>query len=223
MAGSLSASVQRVAVAFLILQFALSSLMAMASDADPEQDFCVADLATGTVVNGLVCKSPAGVTANDFVFHGLANPGNTENAAGSSVTPAFAAQFPGLNTLGISMARLDFAQGGLVPPHTHPRATEILFVVEGSLLVGFVSTDNQLFAATVNTGDVFVFPRGLLHFELNVGKGQATAIAALNSQNPGVQAQAAALFGSGISDVVLEKAFGLSEKAVEHIKSKFAS
>jgi quercetin dioxygenase-like cupin family protein len=223
MAGSLSARVQRVAVAFLMLQFALSSLMAMASDADPEQDFCVADLASGTVVNGLVCKSPAAVTANDFVFHGLANPGNTKNAAGSSVTPAFAAQFPGLNTLGISMARLDFAQGGLVPPHTHPRATEILFVLEGSLLVGFVSTDNKLFAVTVNAGDVFVFPRGLLHFELNVGKGQATAIAALNSQNPGVQAQAAALFGSGIRDVVLEKAFGLSEKAVEHIKSKFAS
>jgi hypothetical protein len=68
---------------------------------------------------------------------------------------------------------------------------------------------------------VFVFPRGLLHFELNVGEGQAIAIAALNSQNPGVQTQAAALFGSGISDVVLEKAFGLSEKAVDHIKSKF--
>jgi quercetin dioxygenase-like cupin family protein len=56
------------------------------------------------------------------------------------------------------MARLDFAQGGLVPPHTHPRATEILFVVEGSLLVGFVSISNQLFATTINTGDVFVFP-----------------------------------------------------------------
>jgi hypothetical protein len=38
-----------------------------------------------------------------------------------------------------------------------------------------------------------------------------------------VQAQAAALFGSGISDVVLEKAFGLSENAVEHIKTKFAA
>jgi hypothetical protein len=84
-----------------------------------------------------------------------------------------------------------------------------------------VSTNNKLFATTVNQGDVFVLPRGLLHFELNVGKGQATAIAALNSQNPGVQAQAAALFGSGISDVVLEKAFGLNEKAVDHIKSKF--
>jgi hypothetical protein len=79
-----------------------------------------------------------------------------------------------------------------------------------------------LFATTVNKRDVFVFPRGLLHFKLNVGKGQPTAIAALNSQNPGVQAQAAALFESGISDVLLEKAFGLNENAVEHIKAKFA-
>jgi hypothetical protein len=96
-----------------------------------------------------------------------------------------------------------------------------LFVLEGSLLVGFVNISNQLFATIINTGDVFVFPRGLLHFELNVGQGQAIGIAALNSQNPGVQAQAAALFGSGISDVVLEKSFGLSEKAVDHIKGKF--
>ncbi|CAK9864358.1 unnamed protein product [Sphagnum jensenii] len=221
-------------MAFLLLQIALSPMTAMASDADPEQDFCVGIVASTTIVNGLVCKSPATVTVNDFVFAGLATAGNTATGAGiwglpkTHVTPAFTAEFPGLNTLGISMARLDFAQGGLVPPHTHPRATEILFVVEGSLLVGFVSisnqlTDNQLFATTVNKGDVFVFPRGLLHFELNVGKGQATAIAALNSQNPGVQAQAAALFGSGISDVVLEKAFGLNGKAVEHIKAKFAA
>jgi len=137
------------------------------------------------------------------------------------VTPALAAEFPGFNTLGSSVARLDFAQGGLVPPHTHPWATEILFVVEGSLLVGFVSISNQLFAPSIDTGDVFVFPRGLLHFELNVGEGQAIAIGALSIQNPGVQAQAAALFGSGISEVVLEKAFGLREKAVDHIKSKF--
>jgi quercetin dioxygenase-like cupin family protein len=223
MAGSLSAHLYHVAVLLLVLQLALSTMMAVASDADPEQDFCVAELNSATLVNGLVCKSPAAVTANDFVFHGLATPGNTEHGPGSAVTPAFAAQFPGLNTLGISLARLDFAQGGLVPPHTHPRASEILFVLEGSLLVGFVSTENKLFAVTVNAGDVFVFPRGLLHFELNVGKGNAAAIAALNSENPGVQAQAAARCASGISDVVLEKAFGLSENAVKHIKTKFSA
>jgi hypothetical protein len=96
-----------------------------------------------------------------------------------------------------------------------------LIVLEGSLLVGFVSTSQKLFAATLNIGDVFVFPRGLLHFEINTGAGPALAIAALNSQNPGVQAQPAALFGSGIEDAVLEKAFGLTAAQVDQIKANF--
>jgi hypothetical protein len=91
-------------------------------------------------------------------------------------------------------------------------------VVEGSLLVGFVSTNETLYATTLQKGDVFVFPRGLLHFELNVCDGTATAIAALNSQNPGAQFQAVALFNSAISEAVLEKAFGLGEKAVQKIE-----
>ena len=34
-------------------------------------------------------------------------------------------------------------------------------------------------------GDVTLFPRGLLHFEINVGKVTADYLSALNSQNPG--------------------------------------
>ncbi|KAH9569044.1 hypothetical protein CY35_03G111800 [Sphagnum magellanicum] len=222
MAGSFSAHVRRVTVALFVLQLALLPMMAIASDADPEQDFCVADLNNPTIVNGLVCKNPALVTGTDFMSPLLAAPGNTNNPLGSNVTGAFAGAFPGafpgINTLGISMARLDFAKGGLVPPHTHPRATEIIFVVEGSLFVGFVSTDEKLYSTTLQQGDVFVFPRGLLHFELNVCDGTATAIAALNSQNPGTQIQAVALFNSNITEVVLEKAFGLGEKAVQKIE-----
>ncbi|GLT55214.1 hypothetical protein SLA2020_283570 [Shorea laevis] len=41
--------------------------------------------------------------------------------------------YAGLNTLGISLARIDFAPYGLNPPHIHPRATEILVVLEGTL------------------------------------------------------------------------------------------
>jgi hypothetical protein len=52
---------------------------------------------------------------------------------------------------------------------------------------------------------------------------KSSAASYFENVTPCYVAQAAALFGSGISDVVLEKAFGLSEKAVEHIKSKFAS
>ncbi len=43
-------------------------------------------------------------------------------------------------------------------------------------------------------------------------------IAALNRQNPRTQIQTVALFNSGISDVVLENAFGLGEKAVQKIQ-----
>ncbi len=86
------------------------------------------------------------------------------------------------------------------------------------MFVGFVSTNGTLFATTLQQGDVFVFPRGLLHFELNLCDGTATAIAALNSQNPGTQIQAVASFNSGISKMVLEKALGLGEKAIQKIK-----
>lgn len=80
--------------------------------------------------------------------------------------------FAGLNTLGISLVRIDHAPYGLNPPHTHPRATEILVVLEGSLYVSFITSnpDNKLFTKVLCKGDVFVFPEGLIHFQLNFGK-----------------------------------------------------
>ena len=99
-------------------------------------------------------------------------------------------QIPSLNTLGISLVRIDYAPYGQNPPHTHPRATEILVVLEGTLYVGFVAsnTENRLFTKVLNKVDVFVFPVGLIHFQFNVGKTNAIAIAiaGLSSQNAGV-------------------------------------
>lgn len=176
-------------------------------------------------VNGLACKNPKLATAADFFFSGLDKAGDTGNKVGSNVTLVNAARIPGLNTLGISLARIDYAAGGLNPPHTHPRATEILTVVEGSLLVGFVTSnpDNKLFLKTLNGGDVFVFPVGLVHFQFNAGKTPAVAIAALSSQNPGVITVANAVFGSkpGITDDVLTKAFQVDQGVIEDLKAQF--
>ncbi|XP_076917413.1 putative germin-like protein 2-2 [Bidens hawaiensis] len=137
--------------------------------------------------------------------------GNTTNDVGSNVTAVNVAQLPGLNTLGISMARIDFAPWGLNAPHTHPRATEILTVIEGSQLVGFVTSnpENRLFTKRLQKGDVFVFPEGLIHFQQNVGNGYALAIAALSSQNPGIITIANVVSGSNpdISADILAKAF----------------
>ncbi|KAA8523312.1 hypothetical protein F0562_009735 [Nyssa sinensis] len=53
--------------------------------------------------------TPAKVTVDDFVYSGLGIAGNTYNIVKAAVTQAFAAQFPGVNGLGISMAQLDLA------------------------------------------------------------------------------------------------------------------
>ncbi|GMP71643.1 hypothetical protein CsSME_00029973 [Camellia sinensis var. sinensis] len=215
-------------MAYTILLLGLLSLffyVALASDNSPLQDFCVADPTSQVLVNGLACRNPSMVQANDFFFSGLHMAGNTSNAVGSKVTPVSVAQIPGLNTLGVSMVRIDYAPMGINPPHTHPRATEILIILEGSLEVGFVTSNpnNRLISKVLQKGDVFVFPINLIHFQRNVGNGNVVAIAALSSQNPGVNTIANVVFGAkpDISTDVLAKAFQLDKNIVANIQSKF--
>ncbi|KAD6454067.1 hypothetical protein E3N88_08773 [Mikania micrantha] len=347
---------------FLILSLLLATCaIAFASDPSPLQDFCVADPKNSVLVNGVVCKDPKLVKADDFLFRGLNMMGNTSNDVGSNVTPVTVAdviilppvtpsslwskrsssrgslsslgnhqsrlprsfvnpldlglwftisvfssvsavvttagrhcvhiehfsdhtdrflpyllpvhsepfgqnytthcystcaetmllnnlnklnpyslndpqtnptrqdyptaELPGLNTFGISMARIDFAPMGINPPHMHPRASEILTVIEGRILVGFVTSnpENRLITKILEKGDVFVFPQGLIHFQKNLENKYAVAIAGLSSQNPGVITIANAVFGSNpdIPGDILAKAFQVDVKFVYQIQSKF--
>ncbi|XP_057983961.1 putative germin-like protein 2-1 [Malania oleifera] len=212
-------------VSIVFLAVALS--LASASDPSPLQDFCVAlnDTREAVFVNGKFCKDPKLATADDFFFSGLNVPGNTSNRLGSNVTLVNVDKLAGLNTLGISIARLDFAPYGLNPPHTHPRATELLTVLEGTLYVGFVTSNpnNRLITKVLHKGDVFVFPEGLIHFQFNVGETNAVAIAGLSSQNPGVITIANAVFGSkpSISSDVLTKAFQVDKKVINYLQAQF--
>ncbi|KZV14963.1 rhicadhesin receptor family protein [Dorcoceras hygrometricum] len=193
-----------------------------AADPDLLQDICVADLASDVRLNGFACKANA--TAEDFFFAGLSRPGVVNNSVGSQVNAANVLRIPGLNTLGVSLSRVDYAPGGLNPPHTHPRATEIVFVLDGEIEVGFITTANVLISKTIKKGEVFVFPRGLVHFQKNNGKVPAAAIAAFNSQLPGTQSIAATLFAASppVPDNVLTKAFQVGTKEIKKIKSRLA-
>ena len=175
-------------------------------------------------MNGKFCKDLATVTANDFFFSRLNIPGNTAaNKLGSSVSLVNVNKFPGLNTLGISLARIDFAPYGLNPPHTHPHSSELLVVIEGTLLVGFVTSNpNKLFTKVLNKGDVFVFPIGLIHFQFNIGETNALAFSGLSSQNPGLITLANAVFGSNppINPDVLVKAFQLDKSVVDYLQKQ---
>ncbi|KAL0542607.1 hypothetical protein IC582_017677 [Cucumis melo] len=210
---------------FSALFLLISLSICFASDPSPLQDFCVADPNSPVKVNGLVCKNPNLVEANDFFFSGLHVAKDTNTPTGSQVTPVNVVQIPGLNTLGISLVRIDYAPWGINAPHTHPRATEILTVLEGKLLVGFITSnpENRLITKTLRKGDVFVFPVGLIHFQQNIWHHRAVAIAALSSQNPGVITIANAVFGSkpDIPTDILAKAFQTDPATITKIQAKF--
>ncbi|KAJ9181403.1 hypothetical protein P3X46_009536 [Hevea brasiliensis] len=208
----------------LLVVFSLQCLLALASDPDPVQDFCIPNPKYGAIRTArftiLSCKNSSEATTDDFVFSGMKTAGNFSET-GLATIPVNPANFPGLNTLGMSFVRADLKVGAINPPHFHPRATEITHVVQGSVYLGFVDSNNRVYARVLEQGEVMVFPRGLVHFQMNVGDEPATVFGSFNSQNPGNQKIPAAIFGSGIDDKLLEKAFGLSPKQIEMMRRRF--
>ncbi|KAK6150868.1 hypothetical protein DH2020_015800 [Rehmannia glutinosa] len=217
----------------LTLFMAILSVISFVTDAydpDPLQDFCVAvnDTDAAVFVNGHICKDPKTVTADDFSYSGLNKPGNITSPVGTKINLVFVDELPGLNTLGISMVRIDYAPHGSNPPHVHPRASEILVVLEGTVYAGFISSnpanpndENKLYAKILHPGDVFVFPKGLIHFQYNLGETNAVAYASLSSQNPGVVTIGKAIFGSDplVLPDLLTNSFQLDGKAVSRLQS----
>ena len=198
-----------VLVSFLVLPFSALALT---------QDFCVADLACPDTPAGYPCKK--GVGPGDFYYHGLATAGNTNNLIKAAVTPAFVGQFPGVNGLGISAARLDIAVGGVVPLHTHPAASELLFVTEGTILAGFISSSsNTVYTKTLYKGDIMVFPQGLLLYQYNGGSSPAVALVAFSGPNPGLQITDYALFANNLPSAVVETVTFLDDAQVKKLKS----
>ncbi|XP_042065244.1 putative germin-like protein 2-1 [Salvia splendens] len=200
--------------------------LVLGHEPSPLQDFCVADFnSIGVRVNGFPCLNPKQVTVDHFLFKGLNIVGNTSNYLGVSVNRPTVNEIPGLNTLGMSTVRVDYAVSGVVPPHRHPRASEILVVLEGTVLVGFVtsSPENKLISKVLEKGDVFVFPFGLFHFQQNVGSGNAITMAFLNSQNPGVVIAANAMFGSSprIDADVLDRALEVDSSVIEKLEAPY--
>lgn len=183
------------------------------------QDFCVGDLKGPEGPAGYSCKKPANVTVDDFVFSGLGKAGNTTNIINAAVTPAFATQFPGLNGLGISAARLDLAPNGVIPLHTHPGASEVLVVVQGAILAGFISSANDVYVKKLNKGDLMVFPQGLLHFQINARGIPSIAFVSFSSPIPGLQILDFALFGNNLPSKLVEKTTFLDEATVKKLKS----
>ncbi|XP_060168838.1 germin-like protein 9-3 [Lycium barbarum] len=191
-------------VLFFVAVFSIC-LMAQASDPDILSDFIVP---VGSAIDG-----------NLFTFNG------TRGIFGSviekfKVTKASKAEFPVLDGQSVSLAVLQYPGGGVNPPHTHPRAAELLFVVQGSLEVGVVDTTNKLYTQTLQVGDLFVFPKGLVHYQYNSDWNKsATAVSAFGSAIAGTVSLPTTLFDTGIDDQILAKSFKSDIATIQKIKA----
>ena len=109
---------------------------------------------------------------------------------------------------------------GINLPHTHPRATEINFIVSGRLEAGFFQENGARFITNVlTTGQATVFPQGAIHFEQNLNCEAAMFVAAFNSQDPGVQTVANSFYGGLPADIVGASLGGLNITTVDSMKA----
>ncbi|KAG2561017.1 germin-like protein 1-2 [Panicum virgatum] len=211
------ASAARSSLALRALLLLAAAVAGALSDPTPLQDFCVADPQGA-------CKPASAVVDDDFFSAAIASAASTANPFGANSTRATVSTFPGLNTLGVSITRVDLAPGGLNPPHSHPRASELVMVLSGEVMVGFTSSANLLYSKVIRENELFVVPRGLQHFQLNTGAGDAVFLAMFDSQSPGVVTPTFAMFSTkpAMPMEVLTKTFLMGEDEVSAMRSKFA-
>ncbi|XP_074284408.1 auxin-binding protein ABP19b-like [Silene latifolia] len=206
----------------VVFLFSLLVLLTVSS-AISVVEFCVADFNYPVGPAGYPCKNPANLTVDDFIFSGLGVPGNNSNPFKLGLTYAIDKTFPALNGLGISMLRQDIAVGGVVPIHSH-RVSELILVIDGPIVSGFIDGNNVAYYKTLNKGDIMIFPQGLLHFQVNMGDKPeffALAFVSLNSANPGFQTTTCSLFANDLPSNVIEKITLLDATQVHKMKELF--
>ncbi|TYH30310.1 hypothetical protein ES288_A01G084700v1 [Gossypium darwinii] len=200
---------QRFFLEILVLAFPLS---AISGDPDIISDFVVPMGVNNTLLDG-----------NFFTFTGMRPLINSDPPTNFTVTKATMAEFPALNGQSVSYAVLQKPAGSVNPPHTHPRATELLFLTYGVLEVGFVDTTNKLFTQRLQAGDIFAFPKGLVHYQFNCAENDfAVAVSAFGSAAAGTVSVPSTVLATGIDDEILTQSFKTDVYTIQKLKAGFA-
>ncbi|XP_021828859.1 putative germin-like protein 9-2 [Prunus avium] len=197
---------------FFSLLFASFAIVQMAMAGDPD------------IIHDFLLPANGTVDANFFTYTGFRVLVGGGPPTAFKVLKATLAEFPALDGQSVSYAVLEFPSGTTNPPHTHPRSAELLFLVDGTLEVGFIDTKNNLFTQTLQSGDLFVFPKGLVHFQYNAdAQNPALAISAFGSANAGTVSLPNTLFTTGIDDNVLAISFNTDVATIQKLKAGLAA
>jgi len=164
---------------------------------------------------------------SSFVFdfsalaNGSANATGVIAGQGGRTVEAITTNFPALIGHGMAMTVGFIEPCGINLPHTHPRATEINFIVSGSFRAGFFMENGARFIGnTLTPGMMTIFPMGAIHFEQNIDCVPAMFVAAFNNEDPGVQTTSTSYFGlpSDIAGVGI----GLNASSVQALTLQLA-
>ncbi|XP_034222165.1 putative germin-like protein 9-2 [Prunus dulcis] len=196
---------------FFSLLICSIAIVQMATAGDPD------------IITDFIAPPNGTVDGNFFTYTGFRVLVGGGPPTAFKVLKATLAEFPALDGQSVSYAVLEFPSGTTNPPHTHPRSAELLFLIDGTLEVGFIDTKNNLFTQTLQAGDLFVFPKGLVHFQYNAdAENPALAVSAFGSANAGTVSLPNTLFTTGIDDNVLAISFKTDVATIQKLKAGLA-
>ncbi|KAF8175726.1 hypothetical protein K438DRAFT_1727633 [Mycena galopus ATCC 62051] len=106
--------------------------------------------------------------------------------AGGKIILANSGTFPAVIGSNSAMAVGILDACSMNTPHTHPRATEMQFSVNGTIRTGMITENNARFILTeIPPGSMTIFPQGSIHFQVNDGCEPLMFVSSFNSEDPG--------------------------------------
>jgi hypothetical protein len=114
---------------------------------------------------------------------------------GGNVISAFGTDFPPFYGTRSSLAKFNLDPCGLIVPHIHPRAQEIIYVVDGIVETQFLTESGSvLITNKVHADQVTIFPEAAVHFVLNPLCHSGEVLSIFNTDDPGITLLDSALF-----------------------------
>lgn len=166
---------------------------------------------------------PSFTQANNYKM--VFNSGTTSSAAANNTKRPVATNNAGhspFENATLNMRVVNVEPCGVIAAHIHPRATEHLYMMKGSVEVGmFVESGNAVYV-TPKEGEGVVIPQGTVHYVRNVGCRVSQYVVALDDPNPGVLFVGQALVGfpRSVIDNAFDGKFPMASKGNQYLLSK---
>ena len=157
--------------------------------------------------------------SSDYVYNiDNSNPGAV--GLGGKIFSVSLGNLHSLSGEGISYALYTLEPCGISNPHSHPRATELIYIVEGSYIdVGFLEEDGgRVINNRISKGQTTIFPQGLIHYIQNNGCEPSKILVALNSEDPGVISVSPQSLS--FPDIAVATSYGLTINQINTLKSR---